>query len=130
MTSNIQVSSKDAHGRIFVIGGETFDSFWANAVDILTAEKAQQLVDDFQLLTNPEAANAVANAAPLRTGGTPVPAQPSGFGGGGFAPPGAPTCDHGPRVRRTGTSGKGPWVGWFCPTPKGTPGQCQPKFGD
>jgi len=129
MTSNIQVSGKDSAGRIFVIGGDTFDSFWQNAVDIL-GDQAQRLVEDFQLVVNPEAAPAVANAAPLRTG-TPVPAQPAGFaGGGGFAPPGAPTCDHGARVRRTGTSGKGPWVGWFCPTPKGTPGQCSPKFGE
>lgn len=38
------------------------------------------------------------------------------------------TCVHGDRVRRTGQSAKGAWVGWFCPTPKGTPGQCKPEF--
>jgi hypothetical protein len=96
--------------------------------DIL-GDKAQQLVEDFQLVVNPEAAAAVQNAAPLRAA-TALPAQPAGFNGGGFAPPGAPTCDHGARVRRTGTSAKGAWVGWFCPTPKGTPGQCSPKFGE
>lgn len=128
MTSNIQVSYRDTAGRIFVIGGDTFDSFHANAVDIIGAPEAGKLIEDFQLLTNPEVAPAVQNAAPLRS--SPVPAEPAGFGGGGFAPPGAPTCDHGPRVRRTGTSAKGAWVGWFCPTPKGTPGQCKAKFGD
>jgi hypothetical protein len=51
---------------------------------------------------------------------TPTPAEPSVAAG--------PVCVHGPRVRREGTSGRGPWVGWFCPTKKGTPGQCSPEF--
>lgn len=40
-----------------------------------------------------------------------------------------PTCAHGAMTLRTGTSAKGPWKGYFCPTPKGTPGQCDPIFG-
>jgi len=39
-----------------------------------------------------------------------------------------PSCVHGPRVRRTGNSSRGAWVGWFCPTPKGTPDQCKAEF--
>ena len=42
----------------------------------------------------------------------------------------APTCVHGPRTYRTGTSTRGPWAAWFCPTPKGTPGQCEPAWVD
>lgn len=38
------------------------------------------------------------------------------------------TCVHGERVRRTGSKNGKTWVGWFCPTPKDTPGQCKPKF--
>lgn len=37
-------------------------------------------------------------------------------------------CVHGAMVRREGTNAKGKWAGWFCPTPKGTPGQCPAKF--
>ena len=44
------------------------------------------------------------------------------------AQPTGPACVHGPRVRRTGNSTRGAWVGWFCPTPKGTPGQCKAEF--
>lgn len=39
-----------------------------------------------------------------------------------------PSCVHGPRVFRTGTSAKGTWQAYFCPTPKGTPDQCKPNF--
>lgn len=38
------------------------------------------------------------------------------------------TCQHGDRVRRTGNNARGPWVGYFCPQPKGSPDQCAPKF--
>lgn len=44
------------------------------------------------------------------------------------AVPGAPACHHGAMTRRTGTNNRGPWVGYFCPSPKGTPDQCSPKF--
>lgn len=34
-------------------------------------------------------------------------------------------CHHGDRVYRSGNGAKGPWQAWFCPSPKGTPDQCQ-----
>lgn len=40
----------------------------------------------------------------------------------------APSCAHGARTRRTGTSARGPWTGWFCPLPKGDPAQCKAQF--
>lgn len=39
-----------------------------------------------------------------------------------------PQCAHGERVLREGTGPKGPWAGWFCNTPKGTPDQCSPEW--
>lgn len=45
-------------------------------------------------------------------------------------PSGAPaqsagnTCKHGPMAYKTGTSSKGTWQGWMCPTPKGAPDKC------
>lgn len=39
-----------------------------------------------------------------------------------------PSCAHGQRKRVTGTNSRGDWVGWFCPTPKGTPDQCKAVF--
>jgi hypothetical protein len=41
---------------------------------------------------------------------------------------GGKTCKHGEMTFRTGTSAKGPWKGHFCPSPKGTPDQCEPQF--
>ena len=37
-------------------------------------------------------------------------------------------CRHGAMSFKSGTGAKGPWKGWFCPSPKGTPDQCQPVF--
>ena len=40
------------------------------------------------------------------------------------------SCKHGARTQRNGVNAKTgkPWVGYFCPTPKGTPDQCDPVF--
>lgn len=40
-----------------------------------------------------------------------------------------PICAHGPMVQRSGTKNGRSWTGHFCPTPKDTPGQCNPIFG-
>lgn len=39
-----------------------------------------------------------------------------------------PTCAHGQRVAKSGSSAKGPWRAYMCPTPKGTVGQCEPQW--
>ena len=56
-----------------------------------------------------------APAAPMQ-----APAQPQ-MGGD------TPTCDHGARIFRSGTSAKGPWSAWFCPA--GRDSGCAPKWG-
>lgn len=38
------------------------------------------------------------------------------------------TCAHGAMNYREGVGTKGPWKGWMCAAPKGTPNQCQPIF--
>jgi hypothetical protein len=48
-----------------------------------------------------------------------TPVAPSG---------GAQTCAHGEMVYKTGTSTKGPWKGYMCPTPKGATDKCDPIF--
>jgi hypothetical protein len=51
---------------------------------------------------------------------TPVaPAAPAGGGN---------TCAHGEMVFKSGTSTKGPWKGYMCPTPKGAADKCDPIF--
>ena len=49
------------------------------------------------------------------------------------AAPAAPiaegSCKHGALVWRESKPGAPKaWTGWFCPSPKGTPDQCEPKF--
>lgn len=41
-----------------------------------------------------------------------------------------PSCKHGERVHRSGQGAKGPWEAYFCPTEKGTIGQCDPLWKD
>jgi hypothetical protein len=42
---------------------------------------------------------------------------------------GGNTCKHGNLVwRESKPDAAKPWKGWFCPSPKGTPDQCEPKF--
>jgi hypothetical protein len=52
---------------------------------------------------------------------TPAPAATSA---------GSRTCKHGVMVLRSGISQKSgkPYTGYFCPSPKGTPDQCEPQF--
>lgn len=46
----------------------------------------------------------------------------------GPPPPDTKRCQHGEMVYRTGNGAKGPWKAYFCPTPKGSPGQCKAEF--
>lgn len=65
---------------------------------------------------------------------TPPPAPfsgPVGNTGQPTPPPvvqATPTCVHGNRIHRSGTSKKTgqPYSFWACPTPQGTPDQCKP----
>lgn len=59
-------------------------------------------------------------AAPVAATPPVATSSPSGDG--------ARSCKHGAMVMRQGVGKNGPWTGWFCPTPKGTPDQCSPQF--
>ena len=39
--------------------------------------------------------------------------------------PGSKSCKHGPMAYKTGTSQKGPWQGYMCNSPKGSPDKCE-----
>jgi hypothetical protein len=51
---------------------------------------------------------------------TPVAAAPSQFDA-----PGTKNCKHGVMAFKTGTSARGPWQGYMCPSPKGDPTKCE-----
>jgi len=78
------------------------------------------------------AARAVGNVAqtpapaPVQAEATAQPAAPAAPAA--FTDATVPQCPHGAMTARSGSGAKGPWKGWFCPTPKGTPDQCKPQF--
>jgi len=124
MGNNFQVSAKLNDGRIFVIAGDNFAEFKTNLVEVLGTTGADNLINTMSAsLENVSVNQAVANLAAL--GATPVPpVVPSTF-----TPSTAPTgktCKHGEMSRRTGAGAKGPWKAFMCPSPKGTPDQCEP----
>lgn len=127
MTNKVQVSySEGRDGRIFVVGGDTYDEFFQNLTDAIGPQKALQVVEDFQVVANPAAAPAVAAAAPLRGAQT----SQAGTAPATAAAPGAPTCAHGPRTFRSGQGKKGPWSAWFCPLPSDRKSeQCEAIWG-
>jgi hypothetical protein len=70
-------------------------------------------------LTNPAPAQQYQSPqAPTATWGAPQTAQPP-----------APSCAHGAMTFRTSKQGAAKaWKAYFCPTPQGTPNQCEPQF--
>lgn len=126
MTASLQISSKLPDGRIFVVGGDDIDSFEQNLKGIVGADKAQDLLGEMaaSLTGAGTHAQAVAN---LQAGlgatvdHTAHPVNPN------TAPSGR-SCSHGVMTPRSGNGAKGPWKGYFCPTPKGTADQCSPIF--
>jgi len=61
-----------------------------------------------------------ANAIAAQLGATVTAVIPSGAP----AQSAGNTCKHGAMSYKTGTSSKGTWQGWMCPTPKGAPDKC------
>lgn len=65
-----------------------------------------------------------------RMNGTPVaaPSQPQVVSAPAPSAGEAPSCAHGQMVFMKGVNARGPWSGYKCPAPNGTPGKCQTIF--
>lgn len=138
MTDNFvfQVSPKvgDTLVNIRSANPEQFEQAlaWArdNAHKIVETVTALQSVGQVPSLAGHTAGVSVHQDSASQDSG-PVPwSQPQQQAAPSFSQPAqaAPVCRHGPMTFRQGTGAKGPWKGYFCPTPKGTPGQCPPQF--
>lgn len=126
--ANFQVSSKLNDGRIFVIAADTYAEFKTHLADVLGPQGAEAVITT--MATSIEGAPTMQQAVATVTAAFPdaklMPPM-----GETFTPSTAPTgrnCKHGPMTKRQGSSAKGPWKGYMCPTPKGTPDQCEPIF--
>jgi hypothetical protein len=120
--ANFQVSSKLNDGRIFVVAADTFADFKSHLTDVLGPEGVDKVLGTMATSIEgaPSFEQAVTNVASAIPGAVQV-STPS------TAPVGR-NCKHGPMTKRSGSSAKGPWKGYMCPTPKGTPDQCDPVF--
>ena len=128
MTASLQISSKLPDGRIFVVGGEGIDSFEQNLKAIVGQEKAQDILSEMaaSLSGAGTTAQAVQN---LQAGlGATVDHTAHPVNSGANLAPSSRSCTHGVMTPRSGSGTKGPWKGFFCPTPKGTADQCSPIF--
>lgn len=131
MAGNFQVSSKLNDGRIFVIAGETYNDFKVNLNSLLGELDAEKMIDvmaaslvgtPVSIPTQTYDANAAISAA--FPGSSIVNPTPPGVA----SSPAGRECKHGPMTKREGSGAKGPWKGYMCPSPKGTPDQCPPDF--
>lgn len=85
---------------------------------LTTVQDLSPLINSVLASVRPTGTIASATAA-LQAGGlapTPVAASAPVV-----APAGGNSCRHGAMVYREGVSGKGPWKGWMCAAPQGTP---------
>lgn len=125
MTASLQISSKLPDGRIFVVGGDDIDAFENNLKAIVGPEKAQDVLSEMatSLTGAGNPVQVITNAFPGATvDHTAHPTQ------GAQLAPASRSCNHGEMTRRSGQGAKGPWKAYMCPSPKGTPDQCDPVF--
>lgn len=126
-TNNFQVSSKLPDGRIFVIASETYADFKSSLAEVVGPEGVDTVINTMAASLEGVTLDnkAVANVA-AALGATPVATPPQTL-----TPSTAPTgktCKHGEMTKKTGASAKGPWKAFMCPSPKGTPDQCDPQW--
>ena len=150
--ANFSVNFIEGRPPQFTFRADTFEEWIANLTKVQGipgASDALARIDgkyqDGPYVTTITAEQAVANVAAAFPAAVVEPPvyiqQPQQFAP--VAPPqtylqqpaaavaGAKHCKHGAMVARSGTSAKTgkPWNGYFCPSPKGTPDQCDPEFG-
>ena len=131
MTGNFQVSSKLYDGRIFVVASETYADFCEALESAVGIEESQDLLKQMaQSLSGvpQNASEAVGNVRQaFPNGQIDHTAHPTQTATSTLGPEGK-SCTHGIMTKRQGAGAKGPWKGYMCPTPKGTPDQCEPVF--
>ena len=130
MTGNFQVSSKLPDGRIFVVASETYVGFCEALESAVGIEESQDVLKIMaQSLSGApnNGVQAVQNIAAAFPGAEAVhTAHP--VSSQGNLGPSSKTCSHGVMTKRTGAGAKGPWKAYMCPSPKGTPDQCEPVW--
>jgi len=134
--SNYSFTTK-VNGDLFTVRGDDFASFIGRLGESAHVPAIQNLLDVLSGSAPITEQQAVANVVNAFNGtATVVTAPPVAPPVPPAIPPAAPpasnastpVCSHGEMIGRKGSGAKGEWRGFFCPTPKGTPDQCSPKF--
>ena len=127
--STYVVNVKTAIGTIVTVRGDTAQALVENINDFEQQGAALAIAALESLVTGKPSAPTV-DAVVAAVGGTVVEERFAPVAPAAAPAPaaGSRTCKHGEMTYRTGNGAKGPWRGYFCPTPKGTPDQCSPQF--
>lgn len=135
-TKTVTASAENSKLTVTLKGGAGFDSPWivlyaddvADALSQMQDENLKALMDVVKR-AGAHFSGGGGNAPQARP---QRPQQASGSTPPQQQAPGGESrqCAHGEMVFRSGVSQKNgkPWKGFFCPTPKGTPDQCQAEF--
>lgn len=129
MTGNFQVSSKLPDGRIFVVASETYVGFCEALESAVGVQESQSVLSEMAKSLSGAPYNASQAVENIRAqfpnaqvDHTAHPTQTS------TVAPAGKTCKHGVMSQRSGSGAKGPWKAYMCPSPKGTPDQCDPVW--
>ena len=116
-TTKLQINYKLADGTLINVYGDNETDLASQLAGL--KNQAQAIADTARALTG---SGAVATIQAVLGGTTVVSTEPA-------ATPQEGHCKHGALVWRESKPGAPKaWKGWFCPSPKGTPDQCSPKF--
>lgn len=138
---NYVVNIKNARGTIFTFRGDTAVELASTIQQFVAGDLVADInaVEGTILGVQPSAVDTIKATFPdatvIATTATPAPAAFAPVAPPASAAPvqsavGDKSCVHGTMVRRTGQGAKGEWRAFFCPTPKGTEGQCSPAFAN
>ena len=140
---NYVLNVKTKNNTIFTVRADTASELKENITDVITNSLEDHVLALEELLLGvappqtPSATNNAVNLVAEAFGGTVVSETPIPAFAPVPPPPAAPStasqvgarmCQHGAMIGRKGNGAKGEWKGLFCPTPKGTVGQCDPVW--
>lgn len=136
---NYVVNVKTKNNTIFTVRADSASELNENIKDVINSSTHDHVLALEELLLGQTAPTQTPDAVSIVTealGATvisetpippfaPVPPPPVASTASQV---GARMCTHGAMVGRKGNGAKGEWKGLFCPTPKGTVGQCDPVW--
>jgi hypothetical protein len=118
--TKFQVNFKTADGTLINLYAATVSELESGLADL--AMNSMNIKKTAAELGSAQAWATAPTAASVAQAFNATPVAPTAPAGGGN------TCAHGEMVFKTGTSTKGPWKGYMCPTPKGAADKCDPIF--